>query len=335
MNGKRVTKPYTGKRTAKPAAGGRTAKQPVGRRTAKLGAGKRRRRTARQKRAIAGLRRLTFGVLLLAAAAAAFWGLPKLLRTEIPAEPETFFVPDPSLCYYDTEGFHQQGNRMFYDDDWYTSAQGIDVSAYQEDIDFGRVAADGIDFVLVRLGYRGYKEGTLYEDSRWFDYAKAARKAGLKVGAYFYSQAISEAEAREEANFVLGLLCGTGDVTHGAFRPDLPVYIDWEYTHQENSRTLEAGGDTITASCRAFCDTLNEDGRFQPGVYLNLHLLEDVADKMQLTDFPLWLAQYHSLPTADADYTLWQYTDSGQVDGISTVVDMNLMFIPLDPAEMK
>ena len=189
---------------------------------------------------------------------------------------------------------------------------GIDVSRYQEEIDWDKVWAAGIRFAIVRLGYRGYETGLLHEDSYAKKNLQGARDAGLMVGAYFFSQAITEAEAREEAQFSLEILDG--------FVLDLPLTFDWE----AQERTQSADRQTVTSCALAFCDEVEKAG-LTPMIYFNPDHAETRLDLYQLTDYPWWLAMYDQTRDFPCRFDLWQYTCTGQVDGIEGNVDINIL----------
>ena len=193
---------------------------------------------------------------------------------------------------------------------------GIDVSSHQQQIDWQQVKAAGIEFVFVRLGYRGYETGLLTEDAFALENLDGARAAGLSVGAYVFSQALNTGEAEEEAAFALGILAGR--------KLDLPLVFDWEYVSEE-ARTGCMDRRTLTDCTLAFCRAVEIAG-YEPMVYFNGSQARDLLDLEKLSGYRFWLAQYdHSLPfPCRADF--WQYTDSGEVPGISGKVDLNLIF---------
>ena len=196
-----------------------------------------------------------------------------------------------------------------------TGGRGIDVSKWNGKIDWKAVKNEGIDFVIIRCGYRGSSAGALIEDPNFKTNIKGAQAAGLKVGVYFFTQAVNEAEAVEEASMVIGLCKGYG-ITY-------PVYLDVEGS---NGR-----GDTIsaaqrTANIRAFCGTIQNAG-YKPGVYANKTWFTSKINTSQLTSFKIWLAQYAASPSYTASrYDMWQYTSKGKVSGISGNVDLNIMY---------
>ncbi len=218
---------------------------------------------------------------------------------------------------YDGDAFYTDNERVFYDDDNYDVQYGIDVSFYQKDIDWQAVAADGIDFAIIRAGYRGCSEGSLNEDVRFREYVEGAIDAGLDVGVYFFSQAISVEEAVEEAEYLLQLIADY-DINY-------PVAFDWEPLNYSYSRTLNYDCSDLTDSAIAFCDTIAEAG-YTPMVYYNPTFAYFYYDLERLEDRISWLANYTEKTDYQYDFHMWQYGSSGTVDGIAGRVDMNISF---------
>lgn len=194
---------------------------------------------------------------------------------------------------------------------------GIDVSYYQKEIDWQQVADFGIEFVIVRLGCRGYESGSLIEDKMVHTYLQGARQAGLKIGAYFYSQAITVEEAREEARFALEILDG--------FQLELPIAYDWEYV-SDTARTANMTGQLLMDCTVAFCETIREGG-YEPMVYFNPTMTQVYLDlaELQQQGYPFWLAHYSDVMTFPYRVELWQYSYTGQVPGITGNVDLNVL----------
>lgn len=195
---------------------------------------------------------------------------------------------------------------------------GIDVSAHQGEIDWAAVAADGVEFAFLRIGYRGYSAGALNLDEQFEANLTGARSQDIPVGIYFFSQAINEEEAREEARQVLSWLADKG--VEGCF-----VAYDWEHIENDSARTDEVTGETVTACARAFCETV-QDGGYKPMLYCNGMLGYLSYDLTQLTDLPLWYAEYEDYPSYAYEVTVWQYSESGTVSGIEGGVDRNIWF---------
>lgn len=198
---------------------------------------------------------------------------------------------------------------------------GIDVSYYQGNIDWKKVKNSGVEFVIIRVGYRGYgSAGTLVEDPRFKTYLDGATKAGLKVGVYFYTQAITTAEAQEEAKFVLDRIKG--------YSLQMPVYYDIESVDYDTGRLDSAGLSKAqkTALCTAFCDTIIKSG-YSAGVYANYTWLNYYIDGAGLgKKYPIWLAHYTSNTNYDQRMDMWQYSGSGTVSGISAYTDVNVWY---------
>ena len=196
------------------------------------------------------------------------------------------------------------------------SVLGIDVSEWQENIDWQQVKAAGVEFVMLRAGWRGSEQGLLFEDTLAQSHYAGAKAAGLKVGAYFFSQAVSVEEAVEEANFLLDIIKD--------WKLDMPVVYDWEHI-QDSYRTGAVDAQLLTDCTKAFCDTVAEAG-YQPMVYFNSTLSFDLLYLNELTDYKFWLAQYSNILQYPHRVDMWQYTETGSVPGIGGNVDINLYF---------
>lgn len=259
-------------------------------------------------------------ILLLLIAGVMLFTTVRSLRTEREARNAGVqnYSRDIPRSVYGLEGFALENGRVTYEDeDWRTLA-GIDVSSHQGVIDWPEVAGDGISFAIIQAGYRGYSDGMCSEDEQFRANLSGAKAAGLEAGVYFFSQAVNEEEAREEAAYVLGLLDGE--------TLELPVYYDWERVESAPARTDEVDGDTVTACARAFCETI-EAGEYEAGVYFNQNYVYTLVDLAQLLDYPLWMAQYQTVPDFFYHFTCWQYTDSGTVAGITGPVDLDIRFL--------
>jgi len=227
-------------------------------------------------------------------------------------------IADIPLNRYTNSFFEKDENgRISYIDPTVHITHGIDVSIWQEDIDWQRVASDGIDFAIIRAAYRGYTVGAISEDVNFQKNIDGAIEAGLDVGLYVFSQAITPAEAVEEAEFVLRMLDG---------RPaKYPIVFDWEDVGSKTARTYDMDGDLLTDCAIAFCERIKAAG-YTPCVYSYLSLTYLSYDIERLTPYDFWLAQYNPVPTYYYDFTMWQYTSAGTVDGIKGNVDMNICF---------
>lgn len=203
---------------------------------------------------------------------------------------------------------------MNYNKEGYSSSVGIDISQWVEDIDFTAVKKYGVEYVILRLGYRGYTEGGLFSDENFEKYIKAAQKAGLKVGVYFVTQAISEDEAIEEAEYVLKYISG--------HKIEMPVYIDMEEVY-DTARTDEMTADDFTRIAAAFCKKVEEAG-YRGGIYANETWFNNKLDFDKIKHYDIWLAKYSDILSTDLAINMWQYSSEGTVDGTEMWVDMNV-----------
>ena len=195
------------------------------------------------------------------------------------------------------------------------TARGIDVSKYQGNIDWNAVAADGITFAIIRVGYRGYGSGALVEDSTFRKNIQGATAAGLRVGVYFYSQAVNEAEAVEEASMVLSLCQGYG--------LPLGVYYDTEKVAGDTGRADGISAAQRTANAVAFCETIRNAG-YAAGVYSYASWFYNSLNFANISKYRIWIAQYRDTLDFNYHYDIWQYTSTGKVNGVSGGVDMNI-----------
>ena len=217
------------------------------------------------------------------------------------------------------EDFGKSNGKVYYTGEDYDTVLGIDVSEHQKYIDWNQVAASGVKFVFVRVGYRGYTAGGLFTDPWFRTNADGARAAGLDVGVYFYSQAVNVAEAIAEARYVLEQIEGF-DIT-------LPIMYDWEKLEDvEDARTNELDPSIVGDCGVAFCETIRAAG-YDAGIYFNRQLGYYSFDLSRLKEFKFWLAVPGDFPDFYYAGNIWQYSAEGEVPGIDGYVDMNLMFI--------
>lgn len=232
-----------------------------------------------------------------------------------------FFEPNESLApnLYANDNFKVDENGIVeYNDGIIASKKGIDVSKFQGNIDWSKVKEDGVEYAFIRVGYRGYgSSGKLVTDETFEDNIKGATSNGVDVGVYFFSQAINEEEAIEEANYVLEAIKGY-DVTY-------PVVIDIEEVTDSDARTADMTQEQWTKNCIAFCETIKAAG-YTPMIYGNLKTFFIMLDMTQLEAYDKWFAYYDTPVYFPYEFTIWQYTDEGKVDGISVDVDLNVGF---------
>lgn len=265
-------------------------------------------------------------ILSVAAVAAIAVLLLTLLRTYAPQESPQDVAGSEAGSEEATEYANPlDWNNLNREDDHYEyvvngqvrSKLGVDVSEYQAEIDWAAVVNDGIDFAIIRLGYRGSTEGDLYLDEYYQANLESAKAAGLECGVYFFSQAKTVDEAVEEADFVIEQLHGTA--------LEYPVAFDSEEAEigQEESRVANLDAETMTAVADAFCKRVEAAG-YRSIIYGNEPDLSRLSSSF-LQSKNIWWAQYDtSSPSAQIDIAMWQYTYSGNVAGINTGADMNI-----------
>ena len=233
---------------------------------------------------------------------------------------------DGSVYFFDKNGNYVTGDQViqgakytFGSDGRLSSgsgSMGIDVSKWNGNIDWNAVKNSGVSYVIIRCGYRGSSTGALIEDPKFRSNIKGAKAAGLKVGLYFFSQAVNEVEAVEEASMAVGLASGYG--------LNYPIFLDVE---SSGGRGDGVSKEMRTAVCKAFCATVQNSG-YSAGVYANKTWFTEKINTGSLTGYKIWLAQYASAPTYTATkYDMWQYSSKGKVSGISGNVDMNISYM--------
>ena len=234
-----------------------------------------------------------------------------LIRTEaeIDAQAEDTGEKDALEDADETEitGLQVSGNR---------TRTGIDVSKWNEEIDWDKVRNAGVEFTIIRVGYRGSVTGSLVEDPYFEANIRGAAASGIKVGVYFFTQAVTEVEAVEEASAVLALIRD--------YQLDYPVFID---TESAGGSGRADGLDAVTRTlvCEAFCSTIENAG-YKAGVYASRNWYNNNLQAVSLERYYIWLAEYRSAPLYQGYYQMWQYTSRGRVDGINGNVDMNISY---------
>ena len=235
-------------------------------------------------------------------------------------EYEAELLADVPKCSYDYERLVEQNGYKYYKDTEgnLVSSLGIDVSKYQETVDWQQVKAAGIDFVMIRLGFRGYgEEGKLVEDACFRSHIEGALSAGLDVGVYFFSQAINDEEAAEEAQFVLDRIKDY-EITY-------PVVFDTEEIKDAEARTDGLSREQFTQNCKVFCDAVEAYG-YDTMIYANMKWMAFTLKLTELTKYDFWYADYEAVPQCPYDFQMWQYTESGTVPGVAGNVDVNVWF---------
>lgn len=216
---------------------------------------------------------------------------------------------------------NEQGRFSYYEDGNLVSQTAVDVSDLQGKIDWERVSEDGIDFAMIRLGRRGYTEGNIYLDNYYYENVSGVQSEGMPFGVYFFSQAITEDEAIEEANFVIKHLSGSGI--------SYPVVFDHEPVESADGRANNLSKNELTHITKAFCQKI-EDAGYTPMIYGNAFDMERL-NLNDLKGIDVWYAEYESSqPTGQFDFAMWQYSSTANVSGINTQADLSILFKPLD-----
>ncbi|GFI16863.1 MAG: glycoside hydrolase [Lachnospiraceae bacterium] len=217
---------------------------------------------------------------------------------------------------YDNFVMQDDGEVVYMDDTQEIhSAKGIDVSRHQGEIDWDRVGGNDISYAFIRAGYRGSSEGKLVEDEYFEDNIKGALDNDIAVGIYFYTQAVTEKEAEEEAEFVLDLI-EDYDISY-------PVVLDLEETGSDTARTAEMTKEEYTKAAVAFCKTIQSAG-YTPMIYGNLKTFMIMLDMEQIEEYDKWFAYYDTPVYFPYDFAIWQYSSRGSVGGVNGDVDLNV-----------
>ena len=198
------------------------------------------------------------------------------------------------------------------------SIKGIDVSTYQGEIEWDKVAASGVKFVFIRLGYRGYESGLLVKDDRFEENIRGALNNGIAVGVYFVTQAVNVEEAVEEAQFVMDNI--------RPYNVTWPIVLDIEDAASATARTADLTQQQRTDHAIAFCETIKESG-YTPMLYCNIRWFIEKLDITRIADYEKWFAQYFRKPFFPYTFQVWQYSSSGSIDGIKGNVDYNISFV--------
>ncbi|NLL77717.1 MAG: hypothetical protein GX235_10820 [Clostridiales bacterium] len=220
---------------------------------------------------------------------------------------------------YDFTKLTMKSDKMAYFQDGKSiSYLGADVSKYNGEVDFASLKDAGIDFVMIRLGARGYGSGQIMLDEKFADNIKKASEAGLDIGIYFFSQAITTDEAVEEANFVIQNL--------GDYKITYPIAFDMEYVKNDTARIEALSRDQKTSVTKAFLDTIKNAGH-KPMIYGTKEWLIKQIDLTKLTAYDVWLAQHEDVPDYPYQFQMWQYTLEGKASGVTGEIDLNISFV--------
>ena len=217
---------------------------------------------------------------------------------------------------------------------WETLSYGIDVSSHNGKIDWKKVAAAGVEFVMIRCGYRGYVTGKIVQDARFEENIRGAAENGISIGVYFYSTAITEAEARQEAAWVCRLL---DDKAEEGIKLLFPVAYDFEeFFNKNKSRADNLSRQQLTKNTIAFLNYVSASG-YNPMLYASKSSITHYWDFNAIKNYDFWLAHYVEATNYKGEYAMWQYTCKGKVNGIKGYTDLNMSFYryvyPSEPVE--
>lgn len=234
--------------------------------------------------------------------------------------PVTAYASQKTGCIFNTKTYTHQTK---FDSAKIT--QGVDISYHNDTVDFKKVKKAGVDFVILRVGYRGYgSSGSINADKNFTTYIKDAQSAGLPVGVYFYSQAITTTEARAEANYVLRKI--------KSYDIQLPIVFDYEFAEVSKGRLDSAWKNgklnktKMTAIAMKFCETVENAG-YDAMVYANKSFFTDQLDHTKIEqEYGIWLAHYTTNTNYSGDYDIWQFSSTGKISGVSGDVDCNFMY---------
>lgn len=220
---------------------------------------------------------------------------------------DNFVMEDGFMAYY-----NEAGEKI--------SHVGVDLSYHQESVDWDEFENSGIEFVILRCGYRGYSEGGLLEDEKFREYAAECNARNIPLGVYFFTQAITVEEAVEEADFVLSII-EEYDISY-------PVVLDTENVSDDSARTnkAEISPELRTDMCVAFMERIKENG-YYPMIYASENWIRRELLPEKIQEYDLWAAQYIDKNDYLYDFTIWQYTESGSVAGINEKVDIDVCMV--------
>lgn len=234
---------------------------------------------------------------------------------------EEWVVMNPYLekHTYDFTNLTKKGEQMSYlPDGKKKSFLGVDLSKFNGEIDFARLKEAGVEFVILKVGARGYGSGQIMADENYVKNIEAASQAGMKIGLYFFSQAITGDEAVEEANYVLSSI--------GDYKITYPIAYDMEYIANDKARIDNLTVNQKTDIAKAFLDTIQKAGH-KPMIYGTKEWLLKEIDLTKLTAYDIWLSQQSDTPDYPYQFQMWQYSVNGKIGGISGDVDYNISFV--------
>ena len=221
---------------------------------------------------------------------------------------------------YNFDNYLKNANNYYsYEDEKYKSKLGVDVSLYQGDIEWNKVKNAGIEFAILRLGFRGYgQDGKIVLDSKFEENYNNAINEEIEIGVYFFSQATNVEEAKEEAKFVLD------NIKEKEIK--YPIIFDLEKIKYDVARTDNLNIDEITNITHEFCEEIEKNG-YKPCIYGNAKTFTTKLKLEEFNGYKKWYADYQEIPIYPYEFDIWQYTESGNVDGIDGNVDLNICFL--------
>lgn len=214
------------------------------------------------------------------------------------------------VCQSELMRYYVDGRQVAY--------VGADISKYQDYVDFVKLKKSGVDYVMLRVGARGYGTGQLLVDEYFQDNIKRASDAGLEIGLYFFSQAITTQEAEEEAQLVLDSI--------GEYAVTYPIAIDMEVVQNDTARIEQLSREERTKITKRFLETIEKAG-YKSMIFGNKEWLLKKIDLSKLTDYDVWLSQPGDLPDYPYQFTMWQYSTTASVEGIAGYADLNISFV--------
>lgn len=220
---------------------------------------------------------------------------------------------------YDYTNLQMKADKMsYYDDGRDVSYLGLDLSKYNGEVDYAALKAEGIDFVMIRLGSRGYGSGQITLDEKFEENITKAIGAGLEVGVYFFSQAITAEEAVEESNFIVQTLAN--------YKITYPIAFDMEYVQNDKARIEALSREEKTAVAKAFLQNTKVAG-YHPMIYGTKEWLIREIDLTKLMEYDIWLSQQKDVPDYPYKFQMWQYSLKGKIGGVSGDVGLNISFV--------
>ena len=224
----------------------------------------------------------------------------------------------PKNDYALNDNLVSENGMLTYKDNKRESVKGVDLSKYNGTVDFAKLKDAGIGFAMLRLGSRGYGTGKIALDEKFVEYAQNAQVSGISIGAYFYSQAVNETEAIEEANYIVGAVSG--------FNLKYPIAIDIEKVTQDEARTDKLTSKERTAIVKSFCDAVRGYG-YKPIIYATKEMMITGLDIEELSDYDVWLSDETNPTDYPYRFSMWQYNTKGKIDGITGDIDLDISFI--------